>query len=97
MDTTCIICLNSSGNLTELNHCGKYNVHSPCLKKWSDKNPNQCLICRENFTSSTRSPQRFDSSQQNTYVESSIPCVCEWLLYSGVFSMGVFVFLICII
>jgi len=42
----CVICLgeDSSDNLIEYNHCGKYYLHQECLDKW---NKNECIICRK--------------------------------------------------
>lgn len=56
----CIICLgeDSSDNLIEYNHCGKYYLHQACLDKW-DKN--ECIICRKKLIQ--QSPNEDDYEQ----------------------------------
>ena len=44
---SCIICLEESDNLIKINHCGIYNIHNSCYKKWLIKNENTCIICKK--------------------------------------------------
>lgn len=44
---SCIVCLEESDKLININHCGLYYIHKSCYKKWLIKNKNTCIICKE--------------------------------------------------
>tara|TARA_B110000208_G_C11717139_1_gene411507 strand:+ start:857 stop:1324 length:468 start_codon:yes stop_codon:yes gene_type:complete len=48
--TNCIIC-QENGTVLKLTHeCGHWYIHNKCLTEWFTVNPNECFICRKNFT-----------------------------------------------
>jgi len=44
---SCIVCLEESDKLININHCGLYYIHNYCYKKWLIRNKNTCIICKE--------------------------------------------------
>ena len=57
----CIICLgeDSSDNLIEYNHCGKYYLHQACLDNW---NKNECIICRKKLIQQSPNEDNYEQS-----------------------------------